>query len=32
LALSKKDMAMYRDAFPDLSDKEILALYKQANK
>ena len=32
LALSKKDMAMYRDAFPNLSDKEILALYKQANK
>ena len=32
LVLSKKDMAMYRDAFPDLSDKEILALYKQANK
>lgn len=32
LVLSKKDMAMYRDTFPDLSDKEILALYKQANK
>lgn len=32
LVLSKKDMAMYRDAFPNLSDKEILALYKQANK
>ena len=32
LVLSKTDMAMYRDAFPDLSDKEILALYKQANK
>lgn len=32
LVLSKKDMAMYRDTFPELSDKEILALYKQANK
>lgn len=32
LVLSRKDMAMYRDAFPNLSDKEILALYKQANK
>lgn len=32
LVLSKKDMAMYRDTFPHLSDKEILALYKQANK
>lgn len=32
LVLSKKDMAMYRDTFPELSDKEIMALYKQANK
>ena len=32
LVLSKKDMAMYRNTFPELSDKEILALYKQANK
>lgn len=32
LVISKKDMAMYRDTFPELSDREIMALYKQANK
>lgn len=32
IAISKKEMAEYKDLFPELSDKEIVALYKQTNK
>jgi hypothetical protein len=30
--ITKKQMAEYRDIFPDMSDKEIIALYKQTIK
>ena len=32
ITISKKQMAEYRDLFPDLSDKEIVALHKQTMK
>ena len=32
ITISKKQMAEYRDLFPNLSDKEIVALHKQTMK
>lgn len=32
IRLSKSEMAMYRDMFPEKSDKEILALYREATR
>lgn len=32
ISISKKQMAEYKDLFPNMSDKEIIALYKQTMK
>jgi hypothetical protein len=32
ITISKRQMAEYRDLFPDMSDKELVALYKQTMK
>jgi hypothetical protein len=32
ITISKRQMAEYRDLFPNMSDKELVALYKQTMK